>query len=133
MTDKPKNRWEEYLESDEYQDLVKKFQEAADHYESECDTWWEDLPYDEKLKAFYSVVKRIVQAELKDHGTYRWALYDVFGFGPEAYTIGMECGFMDLHNSIYTLEEARAIRDKAYQEAGYVKVEETKMEIKDKE
>lgn len=124
--DPPKNRWLEYLASKEYQDLIKKFEESTKLYEDECDTWWEDLPYDEKLKAFYSVVKRIVQAELKDQGTYRWALYDVFRFGPESYSIGMDCGFMDLHNSIYTQEEARAMRDKAYQEAGYVKVEKDK-------
>jgi hypothetical protein len=37
-----------------------------------------------------------------DKGTYRYVLYDVFDFGPDAYSVGMECGYMDLHNAIDT-------------------------------
>ena len=52
------------------------------------------------MKAFYSVVKRIVDGELVQKGSYRYVLYEVFGFGPESYTLGMMCGFMSLHNNI---------------------------------
>ena len=64
------------------------------------DEWWNSLSKDDQMKAFYSVVKRIVDGELKHKGSYRYILYQVFGFDAEAYGLGMLCGFMDLHNSI---------------------------------
>jgi hypothetical protein len=67
-----------------------------------ADKFWEELPYEDKLKA---VVKRIYQGEVEDKGSYRYILYDVLGFGPEAYEIGMDCGFMYLHNSIMDGEQ----------------------------
>ena len=82
----------------------------AEHYAVQCDKFWDMVPQDVRLMMFYSVVKRIHKAELEDQGSYRWALYDVFGFGPEAYSIGMECGYFELHNSIYTHEEIEVLR-----------------------
>lgn len=82
-------------------ELGQIMQETATAYEMECDGWWQSLSQEDRLRAFYSVVKRITKGELEDHGSYRYILYDVFGFGPEAYSIGMECGFLDLHNSIH--------------------------------
>lgn len=93
-------------------ELIKAFlklSEDQEHteilYEMECDDFWKSLSEEDKLKAFYSVVKRIVQGELKNKGSYRHVLYDVFGFGPESYGIGMQCGFLALHNSICADEE----------------------------
>lgn len=76
------------------------YQEAAKQYEQDCEDYWNNLSYEDKLKSFYSVCKRIYQGDIKDRGTYRWVLYDVFGFEPDAYGIGMECGYMAIHNSI---------------------------------
>lgn len=76
------------------------YQEKAKQYEQDCDDYWANLSYEDKLKSFYSVCKRIYQGDIKDRGTYRWVLYDVFGFEPDAYGIGMECGYMAIHNSI---------------------------------
>jgi hypothetical protein len=68
--------------------------------EREMDEWWNALTKDDQMKAFYSVVKRLVDGELEQKGSYRYVLYDVFGFGAESYMLGMMCGFMSLHNSI---------------------------------
>lgn len=68
--------------------------------EREMDEWWNALSKDDQMKAFYSVMKRLVDGELEQKGSYRYVLYDVFGFGPESYMLGMMCGFMSLHNSI---------------------------------
>lgn len=75
-------------------------QQAKDEYEAKNDAWWNGLTEDERESAFYAVVKRIYKAELEDRGTYRYALYDVFGFGGGMYYRGMDCGFMALHNAI---------------------------------
>lgn len=68
--------------------------------EARIDQWWNNLSYEERTDAFYAVMKRLVQGELKDRGSYRYVLYDVFGFGPDMYVRGMDCGYMALHNSI---------------------------------
>jgi len=94
-------------------------EESEAMYKTDCDNFWNSLSEEDKLKAFYSVVKRIVQGELKNKGSYRHVLYDVFGFGPESYGIGMQCGFLSLHNSICTDEELTKLRDMRYNEAGY--------------
>lgn len=94
-----------FLDSDEWKELTRIQLEAKEAREKECDEYWDSLAYEDQLKAFYSVVKRIYQGEIKDKGTYRWVLYDVFGFGPDAYVLGMECGYMYLHNAIVDGEE----------------------------
>jgi len=93
--------------------------EIETHYKDECEDYWASLSEEEKLKVFYSVISRVVQGELKNKGSYRHVLYEVFGFGPEAYVIGMQCGFLDLHNSIFTGEELTKLREMRYIEAGY--------------
>ena len=49
--------------------------------------------------------KRIYKAELVDRGSYRDALYDVFGFDMHMYGRGMDCGYMNIHNAIHIGEE----------------------------
>ena len=80
-------------------------------HEAENDAWWEGLTEREREDAFYAVCKRIWEAELKDGGgTYRYALYDVFGFGGGMYRHGMNCGFMAIHNAIGDGEDYQAMR-----------------------
>jgi len=85
-------------------------EESRKQYEEENESWWNGLTEKEREDAFYAVCKRIHQAELMDHGTYRYALYDVFGFDMNMYTRGMECGFMDLHNSIIDEDQKATLR-----------------------
>src|SRR6056300_692376 len=68
--------------------------------EADMDEWWNGLSKDDQMKAFYSVVKRLVDGELTQKGSYRYVLYEVFGFDSESYMLGMMCGYMELHNSI---------------------------------
>lgn len=79
--------------SEEQEDIEKQI-------EADMDEWWNSLSKDDQMKAFYSVMKRLVDGELVQKGSYRYVLYDVFGFDAEAYGLGMMCGYMALHNSI---------------------------------
>lgn len=99
-------------------------------YEDENDTWWNGLTEKEREDAFYAVVKRIHQGEIKDRGTYRYILYDIFGFGGHMYMQGVDCGFMALHNSFYTQEEMRELRDRELASRG-IEVETTEVKIND--
>jgi hypothetical protein len=86
-------------------ELSQELEKSRKIYEHDNDTWWNGLTEEEREDAFYAVVKRIHKAELQDRGTYRWALYDVFGFDPGMYMRGMDCGYMALHNAIGDGEE----------------------------
>jgi hypothetical protein len=72
---------------------------AAD-YDCKANQYWDALPYDQKLMAFYCVCKRIHQGDIIDQGSYRHVLYRVFGFDIDSYIVGMECGYVDIHNAI---------------------------------
>ena len=74
-------------------------------FESKVDSWWNNLSEQEREWAFYSVVKRICKGELVDKGSYRYVLYQVFGFGANMYSRGMDCGYLSLHNSIMDDEQ----------------------------
>lgn len=75
-------------------------EEIEKQTETEMDEWWNSLSKDDQMKAFYSVMKRLVDGELEQKGSYRYVLYEVFGFDSESYMLGMMCGYMSLHNSI---------------------------------
>ena len=90
--------------------LSQEMEKSRKIYEHDNDTWWNGLTEQEREDAFYAVVKRIHQAELMDHGTYRYALYDVFGFDPGMYMRGMDCGYMAIHNAIGDGEDYQAMR-----------------------
>jgi len=93
----------------ELSDLAQEQEAAKLRFESKVGSWWENLTEQEREWAFYSVVKRIHKAEVVDRGTYRYALYDVFGFNGAMYSRGMDCGFMALHNSIGDGEDYAAM------------------------
>ena len=87
------------------------FEQSKSSYDVEADEYWENMPYEDKLKAFYSVCKRIHKGDVVEKGSYRYVLYEVFGFDSDAYVIGMNCGYMDIHNSIYNYDEISDIKN----------------------
>ena len=94
----------------ELSDLGQEMEKHQEEYEAENDAWWNGLSEQEREDAFYAVVKRIHKAEIEDRGTYRYALYNVFGFGGGMYLKGMNCGYMNLHNGIFDHNEFEAMK-----------------------
>lgn len=86
--------------SDALSDDSNFYMKVMKEIENEQEAYWNSLSKEDQLKAFCAVSRRIHQAEILDQGTYRHALYGVFGFGPESYARGMDCGYMAIHNSI---------------------------------
>lgn len=83
--------------------MAQEQEQSTAHNEKKMDRWWDNLPPEQKEKAFYSVVKRLNQARTEGK-SYRSTLYDTFGFGANMYTTGIDAGFMEMHNS-YEVED----------------------------
>jgi len=86
------------------QEVSNLFNEAMNLIEKDQEAYWESLSKENQLKAFCAVVRRIYQAELVDRGSYRYALYNVFGFGTESYMQAQMAGYLSLHNAIFTAD-----------------------------
>ena len=89
------------LDPEKLEKLRAEMELAKQENEKDVESFWNELSYEDKLRAFYAVTKRIYKAEVEDRGTYRYALYDVFGFGMDAYLLGMDCHYLDLHNLLF--------------------------------
>lgn len=99
----------EFFESlDEIRAAMKA---QAEQYNKENDSWWNGLSEQEREDAFYAVTKRIYKGDVEDGGSYRYVLYDVFGFDPGMYRIGMESGYFDMHNMFYDAKELSAMKN----------------------
>lgn len=80
--------------------ISKEMQDARKIYEHNNDTWWNGLTEQEREDAFYAVCKRIHKGDVGMNGSYRYVLYQQFGFDMGMYGRGMDCGYMALHNYI---------------------------------
>lgn len=93
-------------------------------FEQEETEYWNSLTKEQQLLAFCSVMRRVHEAEFDVGGTYRWVLYDKFGFGRDAYMRAQFAGFLDIHNACY---EAATIN--RLDEMGIVPSEPTEEDI----
>jgi hypothetical protein len=94
---------DEYIKASE--NFSKLYEEVRVANKKEANDFWDSLSYDDKCNAFHYVISKIFEGEIKVKGSYRYVLYDIFKFGPDMYTRGMDCGFMALHNSIMNDEQ----------------------------
>lgn len=92
-----------------FKDLAKGWskiiKEEKQKQDKESQEYFESLSYEEQLKAFYHVCRIIWLGEIIERRTYRGVLYEMFKFGPDAYSLGMDCGFFDIHNNLFTAHE----------------------------
>lgn len=90
--------------SKEYEEQVEEFKKS---FKALSEEEWNTLSEDQKIKIWYYVCNQIYVNEFVDKGSYRHLLYTLFNFGPDAYSLGMDCGLMEIHNSITTTEDLR--------------------------
>ena len=86
----------DWLNSPELKALREAWCEAEKRQKAEDDAWWDSLNYDGKSQAFRQIVKLMYRAEVIEKGSYRHALYEVFGL---EYGDGLAY-YMQLHNLI---------------------------------
>ena len=76
---------QDFFESEGFKRFQEDMNEAKEQYDSDAESFWNNLSYDDKLKAFYAVTKRIYKGDVQDKGSYRYVLYDVFDFDMDSY------------------------------------------------
>lgn len=91
-----KQSYKDWINSPDLQALREAWCEAEKRQKAEDDAWWDSLDYDGKGQAFRQIVKLMYRAEVIDRGSYRHALYEVFGL---EYGDGLAY-YMQLHNLI---------------------------------
>ena len=94
------------------EELHNSFQRWEVELEADHDKFWNGLSKDDQLKAFCSVMRRLYKAEIEERGSYRYTLYDVFGFGSESYAQAQVSGFLAIHNAIWDGERLGHLIDK---------------------
>lgn len=90
-----------------WQDASDQFNEVMKQIENESEEYWNSLSKQDQLKAFCAVSRRIYKGEIEERGSYRYVLYQVFGFGPEAYAQAQMSGYLSIHNAIFDSDEAK--------------------------
>lgn len=98
------------MNDEDLENARNNFVNAMKELEEDQEKFWSSLSTEDQLKAFCCVVRRIFDGEIKNPRSYRGVLYDVFGFGPEAYAQAQMAGFLALHNSIMSDEEFNEMR-----------------------
>ena len=95
-----------WLQSDDLKALRESWAAFADRQQAEDQAWWDSLSYEDRAQAFRHICKLMYQAEVRDRGSYRWAI-DVFGLD---YGDGLD-HYMALHNLIsQAMEERESIK-----------------------
>lgn len=80
------------------------FNAVMKHIKEREEAYWNSLTKEQQLCCFNSICRRIIKGEFEDKGSYRYVLYDVFGFGMEAYARAQLAGYLEIHNSIFSAE-----------------------------
>ena len=105
LNGKTYNSYTEYSNSDEHKEFLRIEEESIELYTQKAKEYFESLDIDNRLLVFFHITNVIFKNYFNNNGSYRGLLYDKFGFGPEAYSLGMDSGMFALHNAISTPDE----------------------------
>ena len=64
----------------------------------EANEWWDKLPEEDQQKAFLAMSTKLNKNIEVGGGSYRYVLYDIFGFKPDMYVDAQIAGFMNVTN-----------------------------------
>lgn len=94
---------------DEWREMTAQFEQSFKDLEQQQEEYWASLTKEQQLDLFCCVVRRMVKGEIDDNRSYRGILYDIFGWGPEAYATAQMAGYINLHNAIFKKERIHEI------------------------
>lgn len=89
------------MDNPEWAAACEAYRDAVSEYNRKMEAWWATLDDEQQQWAFYNVCRRIYKGDVQEKRSYRGVLYDIFGWGPESYVIGMEARYMEIHNLLW--------------------------------
>ena len=99
------NSFLEYMNSKEYKEIIEIEEKLKEEYARIAKEYFEKLSEDDQKLVFYHITRCIYENYFHGGGSYRALLYDKLGFGPDAYSLGLDSGMFNIHNSISTPDE----------------------------
>jgi hypothetical protein len=96
-----RKNFNEWFESEEFKTIQERFKEHQEKDKQEAETFWNNLSYEDQLRAFYYVCSKIYEGDVEKSGSYRFVLYDIFGFDLDSYVLGMDCQYIIIHNLLF--------------------------------
>lgn len=97
-----KNALGQWLDSAEMKAFRDAWQAEETKTQAEDQAWWDSLVSEERARCFRQMAKLMHKAEIEHKGSYRYAMYEIFGID---YCDGLT-HYMELHNAIYRGLEA---------------------------
>lgn len=91
-----------WLDNLELKTLREAWHAEESKSQAEDQAWWDSLDAETRARCFRQMAKLMHKAEVRDRGSYRYAVYDVFDVD---YCDGL-AHYMELHNAIYRGLEA---------------------------
>lgn len=125
MTDKtePKRDLEE---------ISRMFNEVIEENKKRYNAKWESLSDEDQIDYFCAIMERVHEGDVVQKRSYRGVLYDIFGWGPEAYMAAQCAGYLDIHNMIYDGGEiSEILKNFAINHLGQEDNEELKTKLND--
>ena len=107
-------------------EISKAMEEHVVEYNEQVIEYWDSLTMEQKEKSFYYVCSKIYENDVVLRGSYRFGLYEIFGFDPSMYMAGIDCGYLELHNLI---GDGVDIKNMRLAKAITIKTEENTQEI----
>lgn len=96
----------------ELEDVRNLFSLAIEKDKQRYNEKWNALSSEDQIDFFCAIMQRVHLGELEQKRSYRGVLYDVFGWGPEAYVPAQCAGYLDIHNMIFDAQDIRGILKK---------------------
>ena len=120
------------LSMKDLEEISRIFNQAIDEDKKRYNEKWEALSDEDQIDYFCAIVERIHEGDVVQKRSYRGVLYDVFGWGPEAYMAAQCAGYLDIHNMIYDANQIQDILKKfATNHLGQEDNEELKTKLND--
>lgn len=89
----------------ELEEISRIFNEAIEESKKRYNAKWEALSDEDQIDYFCAVMERVHRGDVIEKRSYRGVLYDIFGWGPEAYMAAQCAGYLDIHNMIFDANE----------------------------
>ena len=114
------------------EEISRIFNEAIEENKKRYNAKWESLSDEDQIDYFCAIMERVHEGDVVQKRSYRGVLYDIFGWGPEAYMAAQCAGYLDIHNKIYDGSEiSEILKNFAINHLGQEDNEELKTKLND--